>query len=123
MSKCRDMTNIPKFPGAEIYETDDALYFNLKIPGMETKDLDIQVSEEAVFIVGERKSRTKKEAKGNTRSEFYYDKYQCIIPLNTKIQNADIIAEYKNLILNLTLPKSDSQQNKVVKINLGKVAT
>lgn len=118
MSKSRDFANITRVPAAEISETDDALHLKLEIPGMEAKDLDIQVSEKVVSITGERKSETKTEDKGNTRSEFYYGKFQRIIPLNARIQNTDVKAEYKNGILNLRLPKSDAEKNKVVKVSL-----
>lgn len=116
--KTRGFADIPRVPAAEIYENDDALYLKLEIPGIEAKDLDIQVSEEAVSITGERKSETKTENHGNTRSEFYYGKFQRIIPLNARIQNTDVTAEYKNGILKLTLPKSNAEKNKVVKVSL-----
>lgn len=118
MNNCRHFADTPKVPAAEIYETDDALHLKLEIPGMEAKDLDIQVSKEAVFVTGERKSEIETEDKGNTRSEFYYGKFQRVIPLNVRIQNTDVTAEYKNGILNLTLPKSESEKNKVVKVSL-----
>ncbi len=38
--------------------------------GMEAKDLDIQVMADRVAIAGERKSETKSEENGRTRSEF-----------------------------------------------------
>ena len=122
MIKYRNLANTPRVPAAEIYETDNALHLKLEIPGVEAKDLDIQVSKEAVSIIGERKSRTKPEDKGNTIGEFYYGKFQRIIPLNARIQNTDVTAEYKNGILNLTLPKRKEEKNKVVKVSLDRVA-
>jgi HSP20 family protein len=35
-----------------------------------------------------------------------------------KIQNTNVTADYKDGILNLTLPKSEQEKNKVVKMNL-----
>ena len=85
---------------------------------MEAKDLDIQVMAERVAISGERKSETKSEENGKTRSEFRYGKFQRVIPLPARIQNTNVTAEYKDGILNLTLPKAEDEKNKVVKINL-----
>ena len=42
---------------------------------MEAKDLDIQVMADRVAIAGERKSETKSEENGRTRSEFRYGKF------------------------------------------------
>ena len=105
-------------PAAELTETDDALHLRLELPGMEAKDVDVEVTENAVKVVAERKSETKTEDKGNTRSEFYYGKYQRVIPLKARIQNTNVTAEYKDGILNLTLPKTVEEKNKVVKVNL-----
>ncbi|OKH53729.1 heat-shock protein [Calothrix sp. HK-06] len=107
-----------KAPVAELHETDAALVLKLELPGVEAKDVDIQVSEKAVSVTAERKTETKTEDNGNVRSEFYYGKFQRVIPLPTRIQNTDVKAEYKDGILNLTLPKAESEKNKVVKVNL-----
>ncbi len=114
----RELTKFAKTPAAELTETDDALHLKLEIPGMEAKDLDIQVTEDSVSISGERKSESKTEENGNTRSEFYYGTFHRVIPLHTRIQNTNVTAEYKDGILNLTLPKTTEEKNKVVKVNL-----
>ena len=113
-----DFGNFSKVPAAELTETDDALHLKLEVPGMEAKDLDIQVMADRVAIAGERKSETKSEENGNTRSEFRYGKFQRVIPLPVRIQNTNVSADYKDGILNLTLPKSEEEKNKVVKVNL-----
>lgn len=109
-------------PAAELNETDEAVYLKLELPGVEAKDVDIEVTENAVKIVAERKTETKTEDNGKTRSEFYYGKFQRVIPLRARIQNTAVTAEYKDGILNLTLPKNEAEKNKVVKVNLGEVS-
>jgi HSP20 family protein len=110
--------NFLRVPAAEIEETKDAIHLKLEVPGMEAKDIDVQVTENAVLISGERKSETKTEEKGITRSEFQYGKFRRVIPLSARIQNTNVTAEYKDGILNLTLPKTEAEKNKVVKVNL-----
>jgi HSP20 family protein len=110
--------NLPKVPAAELQETEDAIHLKLELPGIEAKDLDVQVTQNAVSIKGERKSETKTEEKGRTVTEFHYGKFQRVIPLPAHIQNTNVTAEYKDGILNLTLPKSEQEKNKVVKVNL-----
>ena len=110
---------ISYMPAAEMQETADAIHLKLEVPGLEAKDLDVQVTAEAVSISGERKSETKTEEKGVTRSEFRYGRFQRVIPLSTRIQNDKVQAEYKNGVLTLTLPKAEAEKNKVVKVNVG----
>ncbi|VEP15410.1 Molecular chaperone (Small heat shock protein) [Hyella patelloides LEGE 07179] len=119
--------NWSSFPAAEITEKEDAFHLKLEVPGMEAKDIDIQVMADRVAIAGERKSETKSEENGSTRlcgavsfrTEFRYGKFQRVIPLPARIQNTNVTAQYKDGILNLTLPKSEEEKNKVVKVNLG----
>ncbi len=115
----RDNARFAFAPAAELQETSDAIHLSLEIPGINAKDLDIQVTAEAVSISGERKEETKTEEKGMTRTEFRYGSFQRVIPLPARIQNTNVQADYKDGILKLVLPKAEEEKNKVVKINLG----
>lgn len=106
-------------PAAELQETPDAIHLNLEIPGMDVKDLDVQVTADAVSITGDRKEETKTSEKGMTRTEFRYGRFQRVIPLPVRIQNTNVQADYKDGILKLTLPKAEEEKNKVVKVNFG----
>ena len=105
-------------PAAELHETADALHLKLEVPGLSPEDIDVQVMAEAVAITGERRTETKTEEKGMTRSEFRYGKFRRVIPLPIRIQNDKVEAEYKNGILNLNLPKAEEEKNRVVKVNV-----
>ena len=117
-----NFNNLTRIPAAELTQTDDALHLKLEVPGMKAEDLDIQVMVDRVAISGERKSETTSE-NSNTRTEFNYGKFSRVIPLPVKIQNTKVTAQFKNGILNLTLPKSEAERNKVVKVNLLKEET
>lgn len=115
----REDREVAFVPPAEMHEMQDAIHLQLEIPGMEAKDLDVQVTAEAVSISGERKSETKTEEKGMTRTEFRYGKFRRVIPLPTQIQNDKVQGSYKDGILSLTLPKVQAEKTKVVKVNIG----
>jgi HSP20 family protein len=112
-------TNGDRFlPVVEMQDTPEAILLKVELPGIDTKDLDIQVTADAVSISGERKTETKTEEKGIYRSEFYYGSFQRTIPLPTRVQITNVKAEYKDGILHLTLPKVEEEKNKVVKVTL-----
>ena len=106
-------------PAAEMDETPEEIHLKLEVPGMDAQDLDIQVSAETVSISGERRSQTKAESNGMTRSEFNYGSFRRVIPLPARVQNTNVNAEYKDGILNVTLPKAEEEKEKVVKVNVG----
>jgi HSP20 family protein len=99
-------------------ETADAIHLKVEVPGLDAKDIDIEVTTDSVSISGERKSETKTEEEGMTRTEFRYGKFRRVIALPTRIENTNVKAEYKNGIFNLTLPKAEAEKQKVVKVNL-----
>jgi HSP20 family protein len=107
-----------RVPAAELSETEDAIHLKIEVPGMDAKDLDVEVTEKAVSIKGERKSEQKTEENGRTRSEFYYGRYERVIPLPARVENTNVKAEYKDGILSLNLPKSVAEKNKVHKVRL-----
>lgn len=105
-------------PAAEITETPEAVQLKLEIPGMEAKDLNVEVTADSLTINGERKSEIKTEEEGFTRTEFRYGKFHRVIPLPVQVDNNNVTAEYKDGILNLTLPKAEEEKNKVVKVSI-----
>ncbi|NCR10503.1 MAG: Hsp20/alpha crystallin family protein [Microcystis aeruginosa LG13-11] len=105
-------------PAAEITETPEAVQIKLEIPGMEAKDLNLEVTANSLTINGERKSEIKTEEEGFTRTEFRYGKFHRVIPLPVRVDNTNVTAEYKDGILNLTLPKAEEEKNKVVKVSI-----
>ena len=131
MNRLFDETRVPsnsfgtdfiKVPAAEMNATEETIYLKIELPGMEAKDIDLQVTKNAVYISGERKTETKTEEKGFTKSEFRYGKFERVIPLPAEIENTNVTAEYKDGILNLTLPKTQTEKNKIVKVNLDSTA-
>lgn len=106
--------NYSQVPAAELIETDEALILKLELPGMEVADINIEATAKSISVSGERKSHEE----ANMKSEFRYGTFKRLIPLPVRIQNTEVNAEYKNGILHLTLPKAESEKNKVVRVNL-----
>ena len=114
----REQSVLSPIPKAEMTETDDEINLRIEVPGMEAKDLDVEVSEDAVTVRGERKSETKTENNGMTRSEFHYGKLERVIPLPVRVQADKVESKFKSGILTLTLPKAEAEKRKAVKIKL-----
>lgn len=113
-----ELRSLTFVPAAELEDTDDTLHLRLEVPGMEAKDLDVQVTADSISIGGERKSESKTEEKGVVRSEFHYGKFERRIPLPVRIQTDKARAEYKNGVLDLILPKIESEQPQKVKLDV-----
>jgi HSP20 family protein len=105
-------------PAIELQETDTDIILKAEIPGVEAKDLDVQVSQESVLMTGEHQEEKRTQEQGFFRSELRYGQFQRMIALPVLIQNDQVKAEFKDGILTLTLPKVEDVRQKMVKVDL-----
>jgi HSP20 family protein len=118
----RDNSETAWMPALELVDAGDNFVLKAQLPGIDPKDIDVQVTREAISISGERRYENTDEKSGYVRSEFRYGKFHRVLPLPAPIQNDSVQAECKDGILMLTLPKVAEARNKVVKINLAEIA-
>ena len=122
LAAARDNSEAAWMPALELADTGDNFVLKAQLPGIDPKDIDVQVTREAISISGERRYENTEEKPGYVRSEFRYGKFHRVLSLPAPIQNDSVQAEYKDGILTLTLPKVTEARNKVVKINLAEIA-
>lgn len=103
-------------PAVELKDAGNEFVLRAQLPGIDAKDLDVQVTKAAVSLAGEYRQESNTEENGFFRSEFRYGKFQRVIPLPVEVQNDQVSAEFKDGILSLTLPKAN--QTHAVKLNL-----
>jgi len=122
LATTRDNSEATWMPVVEFVDAGDNFVLKAQLPGIDPKDVDVQVTPEAISISGERRYENTDEKSGYVRSEFRYGKFHRVLTLPAHIQNDSVQAEYKDGILMLTLPKVTEARNKVVKINLAEIA-
>jgi HSP20 family protein len=105
-------------PAVEIEEKEQELVLKASVPGIDVKDLNVEVSEDRVTISGEHESEKSTEDKNYFHSEFHYGKFERVIPLPMPIKTDEIKSDFKKGVLTLTLPKVDNAAKKSVKVQL-----
>jgi len=97
------------WPHIEVSETDKELKVNAELPGLEEKDVEVELANGVLAIRGEKKTET--EDNERLFSERYYGRFERRIPIN-EVDQDKVAASFKNGVLTVTLPKSpDAQQN------------
>lgn len=110
----------PWMPAIELQETETGLVLKAHVPGIEPDQLDIQVSENAVFLAGEYPDKRKTDAQRLVRSEFHYGRFKRVIPLPANIQRGHVQAEMANGVLTLTMLRATPTVPHIVKIPLSR---
>jgi HSP20 family protein len=106
----------PWSPAIELQETETDVVLKAQLPGIEPKELDIQVSENAVFLSGEHQEEKKTDEKGVFRSEFHYGQFKRVVPLPTTIQRERVTAKMESGLLTLTMLKATPALPNLVKV-------
>ena len=103
-------------PAAELSETNEALHLHLELPGINKEDVNVEVTLNSVRVSGERKTQNHSESQGMKRSEFRYGAFERVISLPVEVVNTEVVADYTNGILHLTLPKRMDESQKAHKV-------
>lgn len=103
-------------PSVDVTELDNAIEVRMDIPGMESKDIDVQVHGNLVTVSGERKEE--KEEKGKTfhRVERRTGKFARSFTLPCSINEDEVAAEYLKGVLSLKLPKCETDKCRKVAV-------
>jgi HSP20 family protein len=105
-------------PAIELNDNGNTILLRIQLPGIDVKDLDVQVNRETVSIAAERRNTNQPEQDGYYRSEFRYGVYKRTVTLPAEVQPDQVVADYKDGILHLTLPKIEQVKNEFVKVRL-----
>ncbi len=103
-------------PTVDISETDDAFIVKAELPGVEKDDVSVKIEDGVLTIKGEKKSEIEDEQKH--RIECTYGSFVRSFTLPQATKSDSIKAEYKNGILNLTIPKSEEVKPKEIEIKI-----
>lgn len=118
LSLFSSMDTAPWMPAIELQETATELCLKAQLPGIEPSELNIQVSENAVFLSGEHQDRHQTDKQGIFRSEFHYGQFKRVVPLPVPIQRELVKAEMVGGLLTLTMPKATPVVPHLVKVSL-----
>jgi HSP20 family protein len=105
-------------PALDLYEDKDNLYVKVEIPGMKREDIDVSLHEGSLSISGERKSEQKHEDAEVYRAERFFGRFQRTVTLPTPVAAEKVKAQYKDGILNITLPKTEEAKPKHIDVNV-----
>jgi HSP20 family protein len=92
-------------PKVDLTESDHDVIVNMDLPGIDPKQLEINVHGNVLSIRGERKSDREEKGRDFHFVERQYGSFQRDIPLPTVVENSNVAANYKNGVLTITLPK------------------
>lgn len=101
------------WPSVEMSETDKEIKVTAELPGLDEKDVQVELTNGVLAISGEKK--TESENKDWLFSERYYGRFERRIPVED-VDEDKISAAFKKGVLTVMLPKAAHAQSKVKRI-------
>ena len=102
-------------PAVNIREDEKSYALDLAVPGMDKKDLKIDINEDVLTISSESKNETEESKDGFRRKEFSYKAFTRSFYIPENVNREKIEATYKDGVLSINLPKQEEEKSKVTK--------
>ena len=103
-------------PFIDVIETDKEVIATAEMPGLEKKDIKLDISEDRLEISAETKHEEKKEEKGYAYRERSRGSYYRAISLPSSVDPDNSKAAYNNGVLEVKMPKTEIKKKKPVKV-------
>jgi HSP20 family protein len=99
-------------PAIDIVEKDKAFEVTAELPGLDAKNIDLQLSGNVLTIKGEKQEEKEEKTKDRYVSERRYGSFRRSLQVPDSVEVDKIEANFKSGILTVTLPKSPEAQKK-----------
>jgi len=104
-------------PAVDLYEKDDHFVIKAELPGVDKKDIAIDLKDRVLTLSGERSFENEVKEENYYRRERSYGKFQRAFTLPADVDSDKIKAEFKDGLLQIEVPKPEEQKPKQVTIH------
>ena len=107
-----DWTAAAFVPRVDVSETDTAVKVTAELPGMDEKDISVELQDDVLTLRGEKKSEQEEKGKNWFRREQSYGSFHRSIELPAGVDAGKAKAQFKKGVLTFTAPKRPGDQVK-----------
>jgi HSP20 family protein len=107
-------------PSVDIFEHEGNLVLKAELPGVDPKDVDVRVENNVLTLRGERKFESEVKREKYHRVERAYGTFSRSFTLPNVVDTEKIKAEYKDGVLQVTLPQREEAKPKQIQVSVGK---
>lgn len=104
-------------PVVDIYETDNDIVVKAEAPGVDKKDLSVDINDGVLMVKGERKSTEEVKEEKFYRRERVYGKFQRSFQLPEGTDYDKINADFKDGVLTVTIPKAEAKKPRQITVH------
>jgi len=103
-------------PAVDIYETDREILVQAELPGIDRKDIALQVENSVLTLKGDRRFEREANPESYHRIERSYGGFSRTFAIPAIVDESGIRADFKDGILKIALPKKEQAKARQIRI-------
>ena len=103
-------------PMLDVTETKDAMIVTAELPGVDAKEIGIELTGDLLTLKGEKEKRTEEKEERYHRVERTYGAFLRSVRLPMAVDGSKITATFKNGVLMVTLPKTPAAKGTTIPV-------
>lgn len=104
-------------PAVDVLEEQDRIVVKVEAPGVDEKDLRVTFEDGVLSVTGERRFE-RKDDRNYHRIERAYGTFTRTFTLPRSVDASQIVANYRNGVLDIEIPKKEESRPKQIQINV-----
>jgi HSP20 family protein len=105
-------------PDVDMFEDNGDVVVKAELPGIKKEDLEVTLTDGAITISGEKKKEEEIKKKDYYKWERSYGSFCRTLRLPAEIQSEKVKSTFKDGVLEVRMPKSETAKSKEVKIEV-----
>jgi HSP20 family protein len=95
-------------PNVEVYTTGNEVVVKAELPGLDPKDVNVEILEDQVLLTGELKKEEEIKEDNYYRSERQFGHFERAIPLPNRVKDDQAKATFKDGVLTIRAPLAEA---------------
>lgn len=104
------------YPALNVWSNEDSAIVTAELPGFDASNIDISVVSNTLTIQGEKTPIEHGEEDVLHRQECRTGKFQRSINIPFKVDSDNVVANFKNGVLNVTVPRAEEDKPRTISI-------
>ena len=105
-------------PTLDVSETKDAMIVTAELPGVDAKEIGIELTGDLLTLKGEKEKRTEEKEERYHRVERTYGAFLRSVRLPMAVDGSKVTATFKNGVLVVTLPKTPAAKGTTIPVKI-----
>lgn len=106
------------YPAVDIYEGEKEITLKAELPGIDKKDVHVDINDSVITLRGERKIEKENKKENYHRVERSYGIFNRSFTLPTTVDPGKVKANYKDGVLSVTLPRKEEAKPKSIPVGV-----